>query len=98
METFLNQACKRIQTTMIGSLSKMENSFGHLWGHFKDGPLTEQEEIFADLWDDTRNAILNQGNAQIRHLQQEYWNNYNGKSIPLTMKTSFKTQFQPPKN
>ena len=31
----------------------MENNFGHLWGHFKDGPLTEQEEAFADLWDET---------------------------------------------
>jgi len=98
METFLNQACKRIQTTMIGSLSKMENSFGHLWGHFKEGPLTEQEENFADLWDETRNSILNQGNAQIRNLQQEYWKIMGNKSIPLTMKTTIRSELKPPKN
>ena len=97
MEKFLNQACKRMQTTMIGALSKMENNFGHLWGHFKEGPLTEQEENFADLWDDTRNAILNQGNAQIRNLQQDYWD-YNKHKIPLTMKTTFKSEYKPPKN
>jgi len=101
MDRFCEQACKRIQTTMIGSLSKMENSFGHLWGHFKDGPLTEQEEMFADLWDDTRNAILNQGNKEIRNLKQECQKHnldYRGLGIPLTMQTKFKTQFLPPKN
>lgn len=72
MDDFLEQACRRIQTTMIGSLSKMENNFGHLWGHFKDGPLTDQEEAFADLWDYTRNSILNQGNKEIRNLKQDY--------------------------
>lgn len=100
MERLLDQACKRIQTTMIGSLSKMENSFGHLWGHFKDGPLTEQEEAFADLWDDTRNAILNQGNKEIRNLKQDFLksNSASDNFIPMTMNTKFKTQFLPPKN
>ena len=34
---------KRIKTTMIGALDKVEKNFGHLWGHYKEGPLTEQE-------------------------------------------------------
>lgn len=65
---------KRIQTTMIGALSKMENNFGYLWGHFKDETeeLTEAEEKFADLWDFTRNQILNQGNTQIRNLKNDF--------------------------
>ena len=67
----VNSAEKRIKTTMIGSLSKMENAFGNLWGHFSDGPLTEQEEHYADLWDFARNQILNQGNQQIRHLKED---------------------------
>lgn len=62
---------KRIQTTMIGALDKFEKNFGHLWGHFKDGPLTQEEEEFADMWDFTRNQILNQGNSQIRNLKDD---------------------------
>lgn len=62
---------KRIQTTMIGALDKFEKNFGHLWGHYKDGELTAQEEEFADMWDFTRNQILNQGNAQIRNLKED---------------------------
>lgn len=98
MDRFLEQACKRIQTTMIGSLSKMENNFGHLWGHFGEGELTSQEEVYADLWDDTRNAILNQGNKEIRNLKQEYikarMTDQGG--IPLTIKTH--TRLNPPKD
>ncbi len=103
MDKFLQQSCRRIQTTMIGALSKMENSFGHLWGHFKDGPLTEQEEAFADLWDDTRNAILNQGNKEIRNLKQDHEKctcdhiREHG-AIPLTMQTKLHTKIENPKN
>jgi hypothetical protein len=84
---------------MIGSLSKMENSFGHLWGHFKDGPLTEQEEAFADLWDDTRNSILNQGNKEIRNLKQDHMKESADRirqsgAIPLTMETKFHTRIE----
>lgn len=63
---------KRIQTTMIGALDKFEKNFGHLWGHYKDGPLTQEEEEFADMWDFTRNQILNQGNTQIRNLHDDF--------------------------
>jgi len=62
---------KRIQTTMIGALDKFEKNFGYLWGHYKEGELTEQEEKFADLWDFTRNQILNQGNTQMRHFNED---------------------------
>ena len=63
---------KRIKTTMIGALDKVEKNFGHLWGHYKEGPLTEQEEDFAELWDFTRNQILNQGNNQIRNIREDF--------------------------
>ena len=103
MDKFLQQSCKRIQTTMIGALSKMENNFGHLWGHFKDGPLTEQEEAFADLWDDTRNAILNQGNKEIRNLKQDHEKCTCDRiraagAIPLTMQTKLHSKFEQPKD
>lgn len=72
IDIFKDQAQKKIQTTMIGALAKMEQNFGYLWGHFKDGPLTTEEEKFAELWDFTRNQILNQGNNQMRKLTEEY--------------------------
>ena len=51
----------RFKTTMIGALARFEESFGHLW----EDPWTDQEE-YADLWEYTRNAILNNGNKQMR--------------------------------
>lgn len=57
---------------MIGAISKFENRFGYLWNHFNDDPLTAEQEKFADLWDFTRNEILNQGNQQIRQIQQDH--------------------------
>ena len=64
---------KKLQTTMIGALARVEENFGHLLGHFKDPnePLTPEEEKFADTWDYTRNQILNQGNSQIRNIDKD---------------------------
>lgn len=59
---------KRFQTTMIGALYEFEKSFGYLWGYEKteDEFLTEKEEKFLDIWEETRNRILNNGNNQLR--------------------------------
>jgi hypothetical protein len=65
---------KRIQTTMIGALARIEDNLGFLWGADKneDVALTSEEERYADIWDFTRNQILNQGNAQIRYLKDDF--------------------------
>lgn len=59
---------KRFQTTMIGALSEFEKSFGYLWGIDKQDnvPLTDKEEQFLDIWEETRNRVLNNGNNQLR--------------------------------
>lgn len=59
---------KRFQTTMIGALYEFEKSFGYLWGYNKDEnePLSQKEEKFLDIWEETRNNILNNGNNQLR--------------------------------
>lgn len=64
---------KRFQTTMIGAISEFEKSFGYLWGIDKDEnePLTDKEEKFLDLWEDTRNRVLNNGNNQLRKALSE---------------------------
>ena len=51
----------RFKTTMIGSLAKFEQYFGHLWDNDSDEALE-----YEKLWDQARNAILNNGNNQIR--------------------------------
>lgn len=66
-------ASKKIETTMIGALSRFENVFGYLWGQHKafEEPLTDQEIHFENMWQDVRNNILNHGNQQIRGLQND---------------------------
>jgi hypothetical protein len=62
-----NVLTKRFQTTMIGALFEFEQNFGYLWGLDKDErDLTDQQEKFRSLWEDTRNEILNNGNNQLR--------------------------------
>ena len=56
---------KKILTTTICSLARFEKYFGFLWGQNKDH-LTQQEEEMLDLWEETRNEILDLGNRQMR--------------------------------
>lgn len=58
---------KRFQTTMIGAIYAFEENFGYLWGLDKDDDeLTDKEIQFRNIWEDTRNKILNNGNNQFR--------------------------------
>jgi hypothetical protein len=51
----------RLKTTMIGSLAKFEEYFGYLWEEDNKNRLE-----YEKLWEEARNAILNNGNNQIR--------------------------------
>jgi len=64
---------KRFQTTMIGALYEFEKSFGYLWGQDKsdDEELTNRQYEFLDIWEETRNKILNTGNGQLRKCLSE---------------------------
>jgi hypothetical protein len=53
----IKQIETRLKTTMIGSLARFESAFGHLW---------EDDDEYADIWEDVRTSILNNGNHQIR--------------------------------
>lgn len=84
---------KRIETTMIGALSRFENIFGYLWGQHKNHnePLTDKEIYFDNLWQDVRNNILNHGNQQIRALQ----NDMNKHSGTTPIKYNYKFRLDP---
>lgn len=64
-EKIINDTETRLRTIMIGSLSRIENTFGHLWNHGSD-PTSSSQEKFAQQWEDLRLEILNHGNNQIR--------------------------------
>lgn len=57
----INEIEKRLKTTMIGSLAQFEKYFGYLWENDH-----ANREKYEDLWETTRNNILNNGNHQTR--------------------------------
>jgi hypothetical protein len=73
----------KIRTSFVGALAKFEEDFGFLWGHNKSiEQLTPEEKEMRELWDQTRTAVLNNGNNQLRGAQTEIsmhvvsWNRY----------------------
>ena len=79
----LNKNCKKkLQTTMIGALSSIEEHFGFLWGHESDEPLSEDQEKMRLVYEELRSDVLDKGNTQIRNIDAEFtqyditWNRY----------------------
>ena len=64
-------AKKKIQTTMIGALSTIEKSFGFLWGHESNEPLSPEQEHMKSLYEEVRSEVLDRGNNQARNLEAE---------------------------
>ena len=57
----------KFRTTMISSLAKFEELFGHLWGHGElDRELTDEQREWRETWELARTEILNKGNDQSR--------------------------------
>lgn len=81
---------RAIRTTFIGAISQFEKSFGYLWGHGKDkSEITENQKKFLDLWLQTRNNILDFGNAQSRIIDREFEKfivKYNGYQYKFQVK------------
>lgn len=68
-------AKKKIQTTMIGALSTIEENFGFLWGiDTPEDQRTEEQRKIQELFDEARAKILDRGNTQIRNLEVEFVN------------------------
>ena len=56
---------KRFETSMIGTLARIEDFFGFLWGDGKSN-LTQKEYEYKRLWEELRTEILNHCNYQMR--------------------------------
>ena len=81
---------KKIETTMIGSLSSIEEHFGFMWA--EDSPYPEEvKSEMLDLYNKVRSEILDKGNGQARNVDAELsqydvkWLRYS-VSIPVSKK------------
>ena len=89
-------AKKKIQTTMIGSLSTLESSFGFLWGFEaeEEDRTPEQKKLF-EIYEEARAQILDRGNTQIRNLQAEISNyDISWKRHTVTMPVKERTNIE----
>lgn len=74
-------ADKKIETTMIGALSAIEDIFGYLWNH-QSRDKSDNEQAFAEMYQKVRSKILDIGNSQKRALKTElqtytiHWDRY----------------------
>lgn len=74
-DSLLKIATKKIQTTMIGSLSTVEDLLGFLWGFGLDeSELSEEQKQMRMIYEDVRAKILDRGNTQIRELELQFHN------------------------
>jgi len=72
---------KKIETTMIGALSSIEEHFGFLWKDDSE-ELTPERQEMKRLFTLVRSEILDKGNTQARNIDAElsqydvHWNRY----------------------
>jgi hypothetical protein len=62
---------KRMKTIMIGSLARFEENFDYLWN---EATTQADKQYFLDLWQKTRQEILDYGNNQIRLAKKDIGN------------------------
>ncbi len=78
---------KKVETTMIGALSSIEDHFSFLW-KTETGSLSDEQKIMYDLFQKVRSEILDKGNTQARNVDSELsqydikWLKYN-LTIPV---------------
>jgi hypothetical protein len=84
-DELIDSIYRKFQTTMIGSLARFEESFSYLWE--RD---SSNREKFEEIWEDTRNRILNNGNKQAREAAKELNAFFNKGRIKRQYKYNFK--------
>lgn len=61
---------KKVETTMIGALSSMEDHFAFLWNS-DEGSMSPEQKIMYDTFQRVRSEILDRGNTQARNVDAE---------------------------
>ena len=78
---------------MIGALSSIEDHLGFLWSNADGAPLTEEQILMKDVYQEIRSEILDKGNNQARNVDAELshyeveWLKYS-MDIPVLRKDS----------
>ena len=62
---------KKVETTMIGALSSIEDHLGFLWENADCSTLTEGQIAMRDTYQIVRSEILDKGNSQARNIDAE---------------------------
>ena len=61
---------KKVETTMIGALSSLEENFCFLW-NIGDGAMSPEQKMMYDTFQKVRSEILDKGNTQARNIDAE---------------------------
>lgn len=80
---------KKVETTMIGALSSIEEHFSFLWNS-DSGSQTPEQKIMQDLFQKVRSEILDKGNTQARNIDAEL-SQYDVKWLRYTVEIPVKT-------
>ena len=62
---------KKIETTMIGALSSIEENLGFLWNHEGGEKATSEQAYMRELYQKIRSEVLDKGNNQARNVDAE---------------------------
>ena len=61
---------KKVQTTMIGAISSIEDHFSFLW-NAEESEMTEEKKFMYEAFQKVRSEILDKGNTQARNVDAE---------------------------
>lgn len=84
---------KKVETTMIGALSSIEEHFSFLWTTADGAPISEEQKIMFEAFQKVRSEILDKGNTQARNVDAEL-NQYDVKWLRYNMTIPVKPQDQ----
>jgi hypothetical protein len=62
---------KKLKTSFIFAIAQLEEKFGHLWDPQQENSEVEGSEYYADLFQQFRKAVLDNGNNQIRNMEKD---------------------------
>ena len=82
---------KKVETTMIGALSSVEEHFSFLWTNKNGSDLSPEQKIMYDTFQKVRSEILDKGNTQARNVDAEL-NQYDIKWLKYSITIPVKTK------
>jgi len=82
---------KKVETTMIGALSSVEEHFSFLWTNKNGSELSPEQKIMFDTFQKVRSEILDKGNTQSRNVDAEL-NQYDVKWLKYSVNIPVQTK------